>query len=98
VFEHDKELNDGIKWIDKLSQEQGISFYDMIYKILYQHDMNQRVNNFVNKHSYEISKVSKATDEFDRMIKENTIHANIYKRHEQTHTDEKNNDQDDEGI
>ena len=49
--EHDKELADGIRWLDKLSQEQGISFYDMVFNILYQHDMNQRVNNFVNKHT-----------------------------------------------
>ena len=77
--EHDKELSDGIKWIDKLAQEKGISFYEMMYDILYQHDMNQRVNNFINKHT-------------------NTIRANIYKRHEQTRTDEKINAQNDEGI
>ena len=51
----------------------------MMYSILYQHDMNQRVNNFINKHT-------------------NTIRANIYKRHEQTRTDEKINAQNDEGI
>jgi len=49
--EHDEELSDGIKWIDKLAQEKGISFYEMMYSILYQHDMNQRVNNFINKHT-----------------------------------------------
>ena len=77
--DHDEELSDGIKWIDKLAQEKGISFYEMMYSILYQHDMNQRVNNFVNKHT-------------------NTIHANIYKRHELTHRDEKNNAENNEGI
>ena len=28
--EHDKELNDGIKYIDKQAQEKGISFYEML--------------------------------------------------------------------
>ena len=77
--EHDKELADGIKWLDKLSQEQGISFYDMVFNILYQHDMKEKVSKFVKQHT-------------------NTISANIYKRHKQTGTDEKNNAQNDEGI
>ena len=96
--EHDKELSDGIKWIDKLAQEQGISFYDMIYKILYQHDMNQRVNKFVNNHSHEISKVSKATDEFNKMIKDDPIRAKIYKTEKITGRNEKNNAKNNEGI
>ncbi len=75
--EHDKELNDGIKYIDKQAQEKGISFYEMIYAILFQHDMNQRVNDFINEH---------------------TNHANIYKSTKQTGMNEKNNDQNNEGI
>lgn len=74
--EHDKELNDGIKWIDKLSQEQGISFYDMIYKILYQHDMNQRVNNFINKHTNHAN-IYKSVKQTGTNDKKNKKHEGI---------------------
>ena len=91
---HDKELNDGIKYIDKQAQEKGISFYEMIYAILFQHDMNQRVNDFVNKHSNTIHSMENLLFEYGRF----EINANIYKRHERTRTDEKINAQNDEGI
>ena len=40
--EHDKELADGIKWLDSIAINQGVSFYDVVYKILYQHDIKER--------------------------------------------------------
>ena len=40
--EHDKELADGIKWLDSIAINQGVSFYDVVYKILYQHHIKER--------------------------------------------------------
>lgn len=91
---HDKELNDGIKYIDKQAQEKGISFYEMLYAILFQHDMNQRVNDFVNKHSNTIHSMENLLFEYGRF----EINANIYKSVKQTGTNEKNNDKNNEGI
>jgi len=64
--EHDKELSDGIKWIDSLAQSHNISFYDMMYKIIYQHDMNQRVNDFINKHSENPRNIYKTEKHFGK--------------------------------
>ena len=38
--EHDPELSDGIKWLDGQAQKKGLSFYDMVFEILYKHDVN----------------------------------------------------------
>ncbi|MDI1495923.1 MAG: hypothetical protein K8823_1231 [Cenarchaeum symbiont of Oopsacas minuta] len=40
----DPELADGIKWLDMQAQNKGISFYEMIFNVLYQHDVNSRVS------------------------------------------------------
>ncbi len=41
---NDPELADGIKWLDNQAQSKGITFYEMIFNVLYQHDMNLRVS------------------------------------------------------
>ena len=33
--EHDPELSDGIKWLDNQAQQKGITFYDMVFEVLY---------------------------------------------------------------
>ena len=36
--EHDPQLADGLRWLDKEAQKNGTSFYDEVRKILYKHD------------------------------------------------------------
>ena len=45
--EHDKELADGIKWLDSMAIKKGISFYDMVYQILYKHDVNEKAREWL---------------------------------------------------
>lgn len=40
--EFDKELKDGIRWVDEQAKKKGISFYDAVFDILYKHDVNQK--------------------------------------------------------
>ena len=40
--EHDPELSDGLKWLDGEAQKKGLSFYDMVYQVLYKHDVNSK--------------------------------------------------------
>lgn len=38
----DPDLTDGIRWIDAQAQKKGITFYDMVFEVLYKHDTNTR--------------------------------------------------------
>ena len=44
--EHDPELDDGIKWLDKQAFKKGITFYDMVFEILYKHDVRERASDW----------------------------------------------------
>ena len=46
--EYDPELKDGIKWLDSQAIMKGISFYDMVYQILYKHDVNNKAKEWLN--------------------------------------------------
>ena len=46
--EHDPELSDGIKWLDGQAQKKGLSFYDMVFEILYKHDVNSKAKDWLN--------------------------------------------------
>ncbi len=46
--EHDPELSDGIKWLDRQAQKKGLSFYDMVFEILYKHDVNSKAKDWLN--------------------------------------------------
>ena len=46
--EHDPELSDGIKWLDGQAQKTGLSFYDMVFEILYKHDVNSKAKDWLN--------------------------------------------------
>jgi len=48
LSEHDPELKDGIKWLDEQSQKKGISFYDMVFEVLYKHDVNSKAKEWLN--------------------------------------------------
>ena len=46
--EHDPELSDGLKWLDGEAQKKGLSFYDMVYQVLYKHDVNCKAKEWLN--------------------------------------------------
>ena len=46
--EHDPELSDGIKWLDVQAQKKGLTFYDMVFEILYKHDVNSKAKDWLN--------------------------------------------------
>ena len=46
--EHDPELADGIKWLDEQAQKKGISFYDMVFEVLYKHDVNSKAKDWLS--------------------------------------------------
>ena len=46
--EHDPELSDGLKWLDGEAQKKGLSFYDMVYQVLYKHDVDSKAKEWFN--------------------------------------------------
>jgi len=46
--EHDPELSDGLKWLDGQAQKKGRPFYDMVYQVLYSHDVNSKAKEWLN--------------------------------------------------
>ena len=46
--EYDPELSDGLKWLDGQAQKKGVSFYDMVYQVLYKHDVNSKAKEWLN--------------------------------------------------
>ncbi len=45
--EYDPELADGIKWLDVQAQKKGITFYDMVFEVLYKHDVNSKAKDWL---------------------------------------------------
>jgi len=43
-----EELSDGIKWLDDQAQKKGITFYDMVFEVLYKHDVNSKAKEWLN--------------------------------------------------
>lgn len=48
MSETDPELADGIKWLDQQANNKGISFYEMVFQVLYRHDVNQRAKQWMS--------------------------------------------------
>jgi len=46
--ENDPELADGIRWLDGQAQKKGITFYDMVFEVLYKHDINSKAQHWLN--------------------------------------------------
>ena len=44
---HDPELADGIKWLASQAQKKGITFYDMVFEVLYSHDIYSKAQNWL---------------------------------------------------
>lgn len=49
--EFDAELKDGIKWLDEQAQKKGVSFYDIVFEVLYKHDVNTKAREWLNDKS-----------------------------------------------
>ena len=45
--EFDPELADGIKWLDAQAQKKGITFYDMVFEVLYTNDINSKAKDWL---------------------------------------------------
>lgn len=45
--EHDPELASGITWLDLQAQKKGLTFYEMLYQILYKHDVNAKAKKWL---------------------------------------------------
>jgi len=48
LAEFDPELKDGIRWLDGQALKKGISFYDMVFEVLYKHDVNTKAKDWLN--------------------------------------------------
>ena len=46
--ESDPELADGIRWLDDQAQKKGISFYDMVFEVLYKHDVDSKAKDWLS--------------------------------------------------
>ncbi len=46
--QYDPELADGIRWLDDQAQKKGITFYDMVFEVLYKHDVNCKAKEWLN--------------------------------------------------
>jgi len=46
--EYDPELADGIRWLDDQAQKKGITFYDMVFEVLYKHDVNSKAKEWLS--------------------------------------------------
>ena len=44
----DPELAEGIKWLDAQAQQKGITFYEMVFQVLYKHDITNRAQQWLN--------------------------------------------------
>ena len=40
--EYDPELANGIKWLDDQARKKGITFYDMVFEVLYKHNIDSK--------------------------------------------------------
>ena len=45
--EFDRELADGIKWLDAQAQKKGSTFYDMVFEVLYNNDINSKAKTWL---------------------------------------------------
>jgi hypothetical protein len=44
----DPELAEGIRWLDMQAQKKGISFYEMVFQVLYRHDLSNRAKQWLD--------------------------------------------------
>jgi len=47
--QYDPELADGIRWLDELAQKNDVSFYEMVFNVLYKHDINSKAREWLHE-------------------------------------------------
>ncbi|MDE1814863.1 MAG: hypothetical protein KGI05_09420 [Thaumarchaeota archaeon] len=47
IAETDRELKAGLKWIDCEAQKRGITFYEMVFEVLYLYDLDQKAKEWM---------------------------------------------------
>ncbi len=47
ISEYDPELAYGIKWLDAQARKKGITFYDMVFEVLYKQDMDAKAKKWI---------------------------------------------------
>ena len=40
-------MENGIKWLDAQAQKKGITFYDMVFEVLYNNDINSKAKTWL---------------------------------------------------
>lgn len=46
--EYDPELADGVRWLDAQARKKGITFYDMVFEVLYRHDVSSKAREWLS--------------------------------------------------
>ena len=46
--EYDKELKDGIQWLDGEALKKGMTFYDIVFELLYNHEVNTNAKKWLD--------------------------------------------------
>jgi hypothetical protein len=46
--DNDPELLDGLRWLDMQAQKKGLTFYDMVFEVLYKHDVDSKAKDWLN--------------------------------------------------
>ena len=44
--EYDPELASGIKWLDYQARKRGITLYDMVFEVLYKHNIDSKARDW----------------------------------------------------
>jgi len=47
LAKYDPELEEGIKWLDHMAQKRHVSFYDMVFEVLYRKDTVDRAKKWI---------------------------------------------------
>ena len=47
LMDNDPELADGIRWLDQQAQKKGCTFYDMVYEVMYVHDVRKKARDWL---------------------------------------------------
>ena len=48
--EHDKELKDGLQWIDEEASKRKITFYEMTFLVLHKYDVDEKAKKWRQEH------------------------------------------------
>ena len=46
--QYDPELESGLKWLDEMALKRNISFYDMVFEVLYKHNTKEKAREWLH--------------------------------------------------